>query len=73
MSRTDGGPAFPVMTDSDFNHAGQYTKINNPGVTKREWYAANAPVMPGIGDFGTEVIAKWTFKYADAMIAEGMK
>lgn len=70
MNRTDGsdgGPAFPVMTD-----AGCATS----GMSLRDYFAAHAPPVPeqwlkdslNDGQLLVEAEADWRFEHADAML-----
>lgn len=71
MKKLTGGPAFPIpglQNDSEFN-----------GMTLRDYFAASA--LAGIaghlrgpeqreGETGAQAHARWSYKVADAMIAE---
>ena len=66
MSKDTSGPAFPYVC----KEAGHYSD----GMTLRQWYAGLA--MRGWaadGGVDVEAGARWAFKLADAMIAEGSK
>jgi hypothetical protein len=67
-----GGPAFPSMRDMrhnpDFDH--------EEGMTLRDYFAAKA--MQGllacpVGEGKNEEYAKWSYEFADAMLAERSK
>lgn len=75
----DGGPAFPPAYEPDPN---DYTKAVYRGLTKRDWFAAQAlagmlamPSDPDSGNFhnncGEPFIgaARYAYRMADAMLA----
>lgn len=82
-TKDDGGPAFPVLNKFyQAENAGQrgshlhyHTEIAG-GLTKREWFAgqalagmlANSELTGHASDY-----IKWSYEYADAMLAEGRK
>ncbi len=72
MSKQDGGPAFPTMTDQGYATG---------GITVRDWFAGKAltgwlssPVGPeGEAAKMPSIAAGDCYKYADAMLAERNK
>jgi hypothetical protein len=74
----DGGPAFP--TTQELNANGDVVRGGSDGMSLRDFFAANAPPMPQMWrqvrhDFRSEVEAhaRWSYEYADAMLAERAK
>ena len=67
MSKDTSGPAFPCTEAHGLNSG-------VPGMSLRQWYAGLA--MRGWaadGGVDVEAGARWAFKLADAMLAEGNK
>ena len=56
-------PAFPIACPIDFQFA-------EPGLTKREYFAAMAMQAVGKTAITAELAAEWSTKLADALIAE---
>lgn len=73
MVKDDGGPAFPQTRISPGAHSVAYTD----GMSLRDWFAGQA--LAGItADVDTnrsipDVLAKWVYEIADAMVAERKK
>ena len=70
----DGGPAFPCPQDAINQN------VPSLGMTLRDYFAALAPMptnqwwtdsysQPGDAPSEADVIARWAFAYADAMLA----
>jgi hypothetical protein len=68
----DGGPAFPRVP-WDVN---DYTGDGSPGMSLRDYFAGQA-LQGQLADFNCgkepEYIAHWSYRYADAMLAEREK
>ena len=74
----NSGPAFPIkhiIKENGFI----VSEINFQGLTKREWFAGMAlqgmlaKPLEGERESSFECYAECSFRYADAMLAEGEK
>lgn len=68
-------PAFPGMTfEADVSGALCGVRSLAPGMTLRDWYAGQALIgqlmCSDTADKSEQGIASWSYKYADAMLAE---
>lgn len=84
-ARNDGGPAFPVDCNWQDGVPTSGVQTSNrtgmaTGVTVRDYFAAKAPMptnewwtesysQPGDVPSQADVMARWAFAYADAMLA----
>lgn len=64
----DGGPAFPIL-----ERGGQGLELSSVGMSLRDYFATKG-IDPGIreltakGDLGPETLARFCFRFADAML-----
>ena len=82
MKRNDGGPAFPG--DQGYTSDGLNSQSWCPGMTLREWYAGQAIKLFSLDMYDVhclkaggmpdhQIVARFCYQLADAMIAEGAK
>lgn len=72
MVKNTGGPVYPSEQGQDAE--GKWNQTYEAGITRRDWLAGLA--MQGYlstdnGGMTPEDIARWSYRCADAMIAEG--
>ncbi len=63
----DGGPAFPLMGESNHPDGGRY--LFNQGMTLRDYFAGQTLAADYMGDYDYAERAKAAYKAADAMLA----
>lgn len=70
----DGGPAFPNTVSTNV-FGSETTYSNSGGMTLRDWFAGQALAMLSDPSFDptTEIMAKYAYKVADAMLAHRAK
>lgn len=78
MTKETGGPAFPVAAgDGDIGSQVGSTTWQFPGMTLRDYFAANAMqgicADPSVSPPNAKLIAELSYEVADAMIAERVK
>ena len=70
MSKDTGGPAFPLVAET-------HEHVISIGVTLRDYFAATAmggfAADPKMADVEAEVISRFAYMWADAMLAERSK
>lgn len=73
-STDDGGPAFPVQPANWKDDAGRdCVAFGSEGMSLRDWFATsalNGLLSDSTSSLGVESAAQWSYKYADAMLAE---
>jgi len=78
----NGGPAFCGTYKEwqyDSNGNGQSWEESSPGMSKRQYFAAHAPEVPGwfeghpplSQETRKEIFFEWRFYYADEMLRQG--
>ena len=72
-AKNDGGAAFPRMTERD----GKRIFVGHDGMTLRDWYAGQAlaglSANPEFASTSDCKCAEWSYRQADAMLAEREK
>lgn len=77
--KNDGGPAFPSMAwtmPNPFTHTQGFQSTLQPvdGMKLRDWFAAQAlQAALSVGLKMPDTVAKLSYEYADAMLAERAK
>ena len=67
----NGGLAFPLM-GMDYRNGQQFQVVHQGGMTLRDYFAAKAMQAHIAIDLNLnpEEIARWAYRYADAMLVE---
>ncbi len=80
MAKNDGGPAFPVLSDREYER-GDGNSVHaldsdSGGMSLRDYFAAKAMVVLMNLFFAKESlhqISRWSYEAADSMLAERSK
>ena len=71
----DGGPAFPSTVQEDMDGYPRYA-AGYGGMSLRDYFAGQAmggQLADPDGEIDPKLIARWSYAYADAMLAEREK
>ena len=72
----DGGQAYPGKVTVKDENRSVWVKVDDPGMTLRQWYAGMAlqsMAIHQVGEIEENSIVEQAFAYADAMIAHEEK
>jgi hypothetical protein len=77
MNKENGGQAFPGKVDHGLRSKGfgevETIWSHERGMTLRDWFAGQALIGLLTTRPADEIVAKWAYSYADAMLAERSK